>query len=74
MSDIYPTGALDPYIRLALDRADRVREIYRRVANVQHPAEWHPLSVICPACGKVGTTMVTGWDGERVFYECRPTS
>ncbi len=72
MSDIYPTGALDPYIRLALDRADRVREIYRRVANVQHPAEWHPLSVICPTCGKVGTTMVTRWDGERVFYECRP--
>ena len=71
MSDIYPTGAVDPFIRLALDRADRVREIYRRVANVQHPAEWHPLGVICPDCGKVGTTIVTGWDGERVAYECR---
>ena len=42
MSDIYPTGALDPYIRLALDRADRVRDIYRRVANVQHPARVAP--------------------------------
>jgi len=72
MSDIYPTGAIDPYIRLALDRADRVREIYRRVANVQHPADWHPIGVICPTCGKVGTTIVTRWDGERVFYECRP--
>jgi lysyl-tRNA synthetase class 1 len=72
MSDIYATGAIDPYIRLALDRADRVREIYRRVANVQHPDEWHPLSVICPSCGKVGTTIVTQWDGQRVFYECRP--
>ena len=37
MSEIYPTGAMDPYIRLALDRAALVREIYRRVANVQHP-------------------------------------
>jgi lysyl-tRNA synthetase, class I len=72
MSDIYPTGAVDPYIRLALDRADRVRDIYRRVANVQHPVEWHPISVICPNCGKVGTTIVTKWEGERVFYECRP--
>ena len=26
---------------------------------------------ICPTCGKVGTTIVTDWDGERVFYECR---
>jgi lysyl-tRNA synthetase class 1 len=71
MSDIYPTGAMDPYIRLALDRAALVREIYRRVANVQHPANWHPVGVICPTCGKVGTTIVTKWDGERVFFECR---
>jgi lysyl-tRNA synthetase class 1 len=72
MSEIYPTGAMDPYIRLALDRAPLVREIYRRVANVQHPQTWHPLAVVCPTCGKVGTTIVTEWDGERVFFECRP--
>ncbi len=72
MSEIYPTGEMDPFIRVALDRAAQVREIYRRVANVQHPDEWHPLGIICPTCGKVGTTIVTRWDGERVFYECRP--
>ncbi len=71
MSDIYPTGDMDPFIRIALDKAALVREIYRRVANVQHPDTWHPLGVICPTCGKVGTTIVTEWDGERVFYECR---
>ncbi|HEV7810544.1 MAG TPA: lysine--tRNA ligase [Candidatus Limnocylindrales bacterium] len=72
MSDIYPTGAMDGFIRTALDRAATVREIYRRVANVQHPDIWHPLQVICESCGRVGTTIVTEWDGERVFYECRP--
>jgi lysyl-tRNA synthetase class 1 len=72
MSDIYPTGAMDPYIRMALDRAALVREIYRRVANVQHPDTWHPVGVICPTCGKVGTTIVTDWDGEKVYFECRP--
>ena len=72
MSDIYPTGDMDPFIRTALDRAALVREIYRRVANVQHPDAWHPLSVICPTCGKIGTTIVTGWNGEEVFFECRP--
>jgi lysyl-tRNA synthetase class 1 len=72
MSEIYPTGDLDRYIRLALDRADRVRDIYRRVANVRHPETWHPIGVVCENCGKVGTTIVTKWDGERVFYECRP--
>ena len=42
MSDIYPTGAMDPFIRIALDRAALVREIYRRVANVQHPDDMAP--------------------------------
>ncbi len=72
MSDIYPTGDMDPFIRSALDKAALVREIYRRVANVQHPDTWHPLNVVCENCGRIGTTIVTKWDGERVFYECRP--
>ncbi|HUQ44399.1 MAG TPA: lysine--tRNA ligase [Candidatus Limnocylindria bacterium] len=71
MSDIYPTGQLDGFIRTALDRAHVVRDLYRRVSNVQHPDTWHPVLVICERCGKVGTTIVTKWDGERVFYECR---
>ncbi len=71
MSDIYPTGRMDPFIRTALDRAAIVRDVYARVANVRHPVSWHPVSVICESCGKVGTTIVTRWDGQRVFYECR---
>ena len=72
MSELYAAGEMDPYIRLALDRAERVREVYRRVANVRHPDAWHPLSVICESCGRLGTTIVSRWDGERVYYECRP--
>ena len=64
MSDIYPTGQMDPFIRTALDRAAVVRDIYRRVANVQHPEHWLPLGVVCPRCGKVGTTIASDWDGE----------
>jgi len=48
MSEIYAAGEVDPYIRTALDRVETVREIYRRVANVQHPADWHPIQVVCP--------------------------
>jgi lysyl-tRNA synthetase, class I len=72
MSEVYAAGEMDRYVRVALDRAAVVRDIYRRVANVRHPDEWHPLSVICENCGRVGTTIVTAWDGERVHYECRP--
>ncbi|MGI8657747.1 MAG: lysine--tRNA ligase, partial [Candidatus Limnocylindria bacterium] len=72
MSEVYGSGAMDPFIRRALDGAAMIRDIYRRVANVNHPDDWHPLFVICESCGRIGTTIVTGWDGERVRYECRP--
>jgi lysyl-tRNA synthetase class 1 len=74
MSEVYGSGAMDPYIRAALDAAATIRDIYRRVANVNHPDQWHPLFVICESCGRIGTTIVTGWDSEAgtVRYECRP--
>jgi lysyl-tRNA synthetase class 1 len=73
MSEVYEAGEMDRYIRVALDAAATVREIYRRVANVNHPDDWHPLLVVCESCGRIGTTIVTGWDAERgvVRYECR---
>jgi lysyl-tRNA synthetase, class I len=72
MSDIYPTGRMDPFIRTALDRAAVVRDIYRRVANVQHPEHWLPVGVVCPSCGRVGTTIASDWDGDTVSVACRP--
>jgi lysyl-tRNA synthetase class 1 len=71
MSEIYASGAMDEYVGRALDRAEVVRDLYRRVSNVQHPDTWHPVLVVCETCGKVGTTIVTKWDGKRVYYECR---
>jgi lysyl-tRNA synthetase class 1 len=71
MSEVYASGVMDRFIRRALDAAAAIREIYVRVANVRHPDDWHPLFVICENCGRIGTTIVTGGDGERVHYECR---
>jgi lysyl-tRNA synthetase, class I len=74
MSEVYGSGAMDPFLRRALDAAATIRDIYRRVANVDHPDDWHPAMVICESCGRIGTTIVTAWDAERevVRYECRP--
>ena len=71
MSEIYGGGAVDPFVRLALDGAAMVRKLYREISNVRHPDDWHPLLVVCENCGRIGTTIVTDWDGERVHYECR---
>jgi lysyl-tRNA synthetase class 1 len=71
MSEKYGDGSLDPYIRLALDRADIVRDIYLRVSRVARAPDWLGISVICEVCGRIGTTMATDWNGHTVRYECR---
>ncbi|MCJ7827663.1 lysine--tRNA ligase, partial [Patescibacteria group bacterium] len=71
-SQMYQEGRLDEAIRVALDKAEKVRQLYRDISGYNKPASWHPFQVICPQCGLVGSTMVTGWDGEKVSFECRP--
>ncbi len=72
MSEVYTSGDMDRYIRIALDAAETIRAIYREVSHVDKEPGWLPLSVICTNCGRVGTTVATDWDGETVAYACRP--
>ena len=71
MSENYASGAMDPYIERALDRADMILDIYRTVSTVNHPPGWLPISVICENCGRIGTTAARDWDGKEVSYDCR---
>lgn len=71
MSEQYASGAMDPFIQKALDRADVILEIYRTVSTVNHPPSWLPVHVICENCGRIGTTIAGAWDGREVTYECR---
>src|ERR1035437_2713465 len=72
VSELYADGRLDPYVKLALDRADRVRDIYLRVSHVERSTSWLPIQVICESCGRIGTTYATDWDGSTVAYVCKP--
>jgi lysyl-tRNA synthetase, class I len=72
MSEQYASGVMDPLIERALERADVIRQIYRTVSTVEHPADWLPISVLCESCGKSGTTIARSWDGTQVAYECLP--
>ncbi len=71
MSELYAAGEMDRYVRVALDRAATVRDVYRTVSHVERPEGWLPVHAICPSCGKVGTTLARDWDGETVAIECR---
>lgn len=71
-SEVYRSGRYNDVIRLALENADKIREIYRRVSGSVKPEDWMPLQVVCEACGRIGTTKVVSFDGEEVAYRCLP--
>lgn len=70
-SQLYMSGSMNEYIKLVLDNNELIRKIYLEVAKQEKPENWYPLQVICLSCGKVGTTIVTGWDGSEVTFECQ---
>lgn len=71
LKPLYVEGKFNDVIREALDHADLIRTIYREVSGSQKPSDWFPFQVICENCGKVGTTQVTAWDGQKVTYACK---
>lgn len=71
--DMYHQGKFDEAIKLALDNAEKIQDIYAEVSgSKKRESGWLPLQVICENCGKVGTTKVNDWDGETVGYKCEP--
>ena len=72
-SEMYRAGQFDEAIRLALDRVEEIREIYREITHSRRVDDrWWPIQVLCEQCGRIGTTTVIGWDGHLVEYVCAP--
>ncbi len=69
--ELYESGAMDKVIKIALNKVETIKRIYKKIADYDLPDNWYPFQVICPKCGKIGTTLVTDWDGEEVTFECK---
>ncbi|HSW48302.1 MAG TPA: lysine--tRNA ligase [Candidatus Saccharimonadales bacterium] len=72
-SEIYKNGKFNDAIRFVLDHAEDIRNVYSQIYKKEVAGDWYPLQVVCPKCGKLGTTKVIGWDGKVVVYECSKT-
>lgn len=70
-SQEYLSGRFNSVIKESLDKVEKIRELYRNVSSYDKPKDWYPFQVICPQCGKVGTTMVYDWDGKKVKFHCQ---
>ncbi len=69
-SEVYRSGKLKNQIKLALEKAEVVRQILNRFRARPLPSEWLPYNPICSKCGRISTTQAYDWQGEWVYYRC----
>jgi lysyl-tRNA synthetase class 1 len=69
-SELYKKGKYNEAIKIALENASEIRDIYKKVSGAEKSSDWLPLQVKCEKCGKIGTTKTISFDGEKVEYIC----
>ncbi|HRY82943.1 MAG TPA: lysine--tRNA ligase [Candidatus Moranbacteria bacterium] len=69
-SELYKTGKYNEVIKLAIENAEKIRDIYKKISGSEKEEKWLPVQMICEKCGKVSTTRAYSFDGEKVKYEC----
>lgn len=69
-SELYKEGRFNEVIEIVLNNAAEIRKIYKNISGSDKGGDWYPFQVVCPKCGKIGTTKVSGWDGEVVEFTC----
>src|SRR3989344_383545 len=65
--DEYRKRNYNDAIKIALDNAARINEIWSKIAGAR---EGLPITVICENCGKTATTEALAWNGSTVRYSC----
>jgi len=74
---LYQSGEMDPFIKIALERADDIRRVLKDVSGSEKDETWLPISVVCEKCGKMMTTRAYDFDpstslgaGGTIGYSC----
>lgn len=71
-AEVYKKGLLNDQIKLILQNADTVGEKIKELTGQAKYTERFPYTPICKNCGRLYTTIVTGYDTARhaVHYKC----
>src|SRR5262252_1755988 len=59
--EMYKAGTMNPVIVAALKKRDRIAAILHELTGKQIDSDWSPFDPLCPACGRLTKTTVTGF-------------
>jgi len=69
----YENGSFNKTIKIVLDNADKIRDIYTKFYGEDNTfADRLPFNVLCPKCRKIATTKALKWNKEKeeIYFEC----
>jgi lysyl-tRNA synthetase class 1 len=66
----YRKGLFNDIIIKVLNNSAEVIRIWTSIAGAKKTSKDIPVQAVCERCGRIGTTKVTGWDGEQINYRC----
>src|SRR5579863_7410666 len=71
-SEMYGSGAFDEALKLVLAKHQEIIRIVAPTLREENRAGWSPVMPLCPACGQVNSTLVTGYHPDRgaVEFSC----
>ncbi|HYB90055.1 MAG TPA: lysine--tRNA ligase [Candidatus Binataceae bacterium] len=68
-SEMYSSGRFDEALKLILMRHKEIIEIIAPTLREENRAGWSPIMPVCPQCGQINATAVTGYHPERAVVE-----
>ena len=68
-TEMYGSGQFDDALKLILARHQQIIEIIAPTLREENRAGWSPIMPLCPNCGQVNSTLVTGYHPERASVE-----
>jgi len=69
---LYKSGRMNPMIIAALKGRDVIARILHEMTGKQIDPGWSPFDPLCPACGRITETEVTGYSesAQTIAYRC----
>ncbi|ATZ61286.2 MAG: lysine--tRNA ligase [Methanosarcinales archaeon Met12] len=68
---MYKRGDYADAILTALINEDKIAQRLAEVTGRTMPQNWSPFNPLCEQCGRITMTIVTGYHGKGVDYECQ---
>ena len=67
---MYKEGVYNDYIRISLENAPKIREIFNKYREHPLADNWLPYNPICEECGRINTTIAYDYEDDIIHYRC----